>query len=206
MGKTLKLVVAGAGVLGVIAGFVLTDSFLTRFEAARFLADVRALRPGRASLQDVLHLRTKYKRFATLPESECDPDKCRVSFRFDNRWLFRIHAVPPTLFAGGITARDGMVSRIDLNLLSGLAYTAQVIDANVAPFGPPFEITLRESRPGVAVLLKVQLTPATPEKLRQEAYLFNLACLTRFGGCNDAHTMLPAMETGATAGGKNSTR
>jgi hypothetical protein len=197
--KSWKLLLAVVSVLGLFAAFVVSDSILTRFEAERFLDDVRLIRPGKASLSDLVHLTEKYSRFA-VKESPCEYGKCTVFFNFYNPWLYRVHAVPPTRFGGGITARNGTVSEVDLALQSGAAYDADVVDRRDESGVPAFAIVHRESAPGVLVFLKVSLTPAAPEEVRREAYLFNLACLTRFGGCNDAHAMLPAVKIGRPEG------
>jgi hypothetical protein len=176
----------------LFAGFVIAESFATRAKATEFLNDVKNLRPGRSSLGDLLHLKEKYNKFASLDSSGCVRNHCTVYFYFDNRWLYRVRAVAPVRFGGGVTVRDGTVCAINLALASNASYSAQVVDALAIPSEPPYVVSGRRSTSdGAFIDLKVHLTPAAPEQMRQNAYSFNLSCLTRFGGCKGGHAMLP---------------
>jgi len=193
--KSSKLICVAAGLLSLFAGFVFADSFVTRREASNFLRDVKLIRPGVSTIQELLQLRDKYHRFASAAEPGCNQDECTIYFHFYNTWLFRIHAVPPTEFGGGISARRGIVWKVDLALQSGRTYDAQVSDAALPTTIPPLEVFRRESRPGGELIgLQVRLGPGAPLEARLAAYQFNLGCLTQLGGCNDARAMLPKLD------------
>jgi hypothetical protein len=173
----------------VLVGLLVGQTFATRYQAAAFLSDVRALRPGRSSFGDLVRLRQKYKRFSSVDDLACNPNLCTMYFSFDNRWLYRLRVLPASRFGGGITIRDGLVYEVNLALSTSASYSAQVVDTS-APAAKAYTVSGRESTPGgTLIALKVHLTPAAAENLRQTAYSFNLACLTELGGCKDARAM-----------------
>lgn len=184
-----KMLLGSLALIMVFVGLVVGDTFVTRYQAAAFLNDVRALRPGKSSFEDLVRLRHNYERFSSVDDLACNPKLCRVYFNFDNRWLYRLRVLPASGFGGGITVRDSLVDEVNLGLSTSSGYSAQVVDTS-APAAKAYTVSRRESTPGgTLIALKVHLTPAASDNLRQTAYSFNLACLTEWGGCKDARAM-----------------
>jgi len=93
-----KILLGSSALIMVLMGLLVGETFATRYQAAGFLNDVRALRVGRSSFGDLVRLRQKYKRFSSVDSLACNPNLCTMYFSFDNRWLYRLRVLPASRF------------------------------------------------------------------------------------------------------------
>ncbi len=177
---------------------------LPRSHAAQLLRQLRAVQVSHTPFQRVEQLAAQYGGNAA-----CLGDNCL--FEFQNTWLQRLRLAPATQFSVMLQRRGspsdpggGEVGALDMAMLvsrgasragdGGAIASALVFDrAGAGPyrasitFGP-------DGRPGrTVVTLAAGATPAQ----RAQARAFNLACLTKLGGCRTSRQLLPEVWQGA---------
>lgn len=186
------IIICSLALITAVPALAAIQAFAARFDANQFLADVKRLRVGKSSLADLNTLAVKYRSYSTPDSIECDQKLCKIFFYFGNRWLWRVGLSPASRFGGGITAREGTISEIDLALVTDSAYSASVVEVLATPNSTPYKVEGRRALSGATdFTMTVRLTSAASEELRRKAYNFNLTCLTRLDGCKNARLMLP---------------
>jgi hypothetical protein len=189
-GSTKVLIVVSS--VATATALLFGPAYYVRLCAKQFLAEVEMLRPGKSSIQDIRLLERRYRRFVVPHDSPCTDEHCEIGFSFDNQWLARIHMAPGTVFGARITATSGKISSISIGLDTPPAYFTNVKEVAGQADSTPYKLTGRRATSGSAQFsLNVELTAAVSEGIRRSAYNFNLSCLTKVGGCNDARQMLP---------------
>jgi hypothetical protein len=168
----------------------LVQGYHARSMANRFLSDVRKLRVGQSTYDDVLRIQTNYKSRSSVEGKECDQNLCILDFSFDNRWLYHSGLVPGSRFTGSLTVRKGILDRVKLSLLSNPRNDAVTEEVPAAPNLSAYEVGGRKSGKAYSYVW-AQITSAASADDRQKAYAFNLACLTKWGGCKDSNELLP---------------
>jgi hypothetical protein len=190
--EDIRLLIWVLVLICVVPAAAIVRTFVVRRQAKHFLQDVVHIRVGESNLVELQRLASKYRNYAVQDGPRCDQDHCSFDFYFGNRWLWRIRLAPGTRFGGGITAQRGKITEIDLALQTGIAYTARVVESAATPGSTPFKVNGRRATSGdVDYTITIHLTSAASELERQKAYNFNLACLTRLLGCNNARLLLP---------------
>jgi hypothetical protein len=167
-------------------------AYHARAMAHGFLSDVRNLRIGQSTLDDVLRIRTNYESRSTVESNGCDQILCILDFAFDNRWLFHFGLAPGSMFTGSLTVRRGMLVRVRISLLSNPQNDAATEEVPAAPDLSAYEVGGKKfNLSHTYSYVWVRITSAATSDERQKAYAFNLACLTKWGGCKDSNELLP---------------
>jgi hypothetical protein len=190
--KAIRLLIWVLALICVVPVAAMARTFVVRWQAKNFLQDVMHIRVGESDFAELQKLANKYRSYAVQGSPRCDQDLCTFDFYFGNRWLWQIGLAPGTRFGGGITTQRGKITEIDLSLQTGIDCSAQVVESLGTPGSPAFKVDGRRATSGdVVYTMTIHLTSAASEQVRRKAYDFNLACLTKLRGCNNARLMLP---------------
>jgi hypothetical protein len=171
----------------------LGQAYRARARGNAFLSDVRQLRVGQSTYDDVLRIKTKYEGRSWSEDKACD-DQCIVNFSFDNKWLYHFGLVPGTMFIGGLTVSKGILVRIDLTFQSNPKFDAMTDEIPAKPNVLAYEVGGKQfiSRRAYSYVW-AHITSAASQDERQKVYAFNLKCLTKWGGCKDSNELLPIL-------------
>ena len=192
--KVLMTLGGAALLLSLLLICALGKAYRARAKGNAFLSDVRQLRVGQSTYDDVLRIKTKYEGRPWSEDKACDRDQCIVNFSFDNKWLYHFGLVPGTMFIGGLTVRQGTLVRIDLALQSNPTFDAMMEEISAEPNVLAYEVGGKQliSRPAYTYVW-AHITSAASQDERQKVYAFNLKCLTKWGGCKDSNELLPIL-------------
>jgi hypothetical protein len=195
-GKIVLTAFGAAGLLFLILlACALGQAYRARAMANAFLSDVRELRVGQSTYDDVLRIRTNYKNRSSVEASECDQNLCTLDFSFDNRWLYHFGLVRGSRFTGSLRVNKGVLVRVRLSLLSDPRNDAMTEEVPAAPDLSAYEVGGKKLNSGQGYsYVWAQITSAASTDERQRAYAFNLACLTKWGGCKDSNELLPILK------------
>jgi len=196
----LALVVATAVSLALAAGGVfaaLRAARRTASEAGRFVKDFIALEPGRSTFDDAVRVAKAYQnRWEGIPTDQglpsgCNWGRCDLAFIFENSWLHHLRLAPPTALYASVHISEGVVT------------SHYVLFGSAGEKMPFFEVMVTESRtvpPGEARRVRtlkrntwqevIELTPDATVSQREQAYAFNLSCLSKIGGCRTRDELL----------------
>jgi hypothetical protein len=183
---------AAAFLFSIPLACALEQAYRARERGEAFLSNVRRLRVGQSTYDDVVAIETRYKSQSSFYGDRCDRDLCDVDSLFGNKWLYELGLVPGAMFTGGLRVRRGILTRISVSVDSNPRYNATTEEIPADPGVSPYEFHGRsyvESE--TYAFIWVRITTAASEEERQKAYAFNLACLTKLGGCKDANEILP---------------
>jgi len=190
--KIALTILGGAALLfSILLTCALGQAYRARAEGDAFLSDVRGLRVGQSTYDDVLRIQTKYKSYSSVEGNRCDRDLCDVDFLSGNKWLYELGLVPGAMFTGGVRVRGGVLTRISVGFLSAPPYGAATEEIPADPSVSPYEVHGRVYSSETYAFISVRITSAASEDERQKAYAYNLACLTKLGGCKNANEILP---------------
>jgi hypothetical protein len=118
--KIALAILGGAALLfSILLACALGQAYYSRAEGYAFLSDVRGLRVGQSTYDDILRIQTKYKSYSSVEGNRCDRDLCDVDFLSGNKWLYELGLVPGAMFTGGVRVRGGVLTRISVGFLSG---------------------------------------------------------------------------------------
>ena len=181
--------------LSVLLACALVQAFEARADCNAFLSDIRNLRVGESTYDDVVRIHATYRNRSSVEGNTCERNLCILDFSFENIWLYHSGLVPGARFVGSLTIRNGVLVKVNLTLSSNPGYDATTTEEtsdnlNVKAYevgGRKFQSDQRYS------YVWAHITSAASEEQRRAAYAFNLACLTRFGGCKDANEILPIL-------------
>jgi hypothetical protein len=194
MSRKVLMTFGAAILLSLLPIWAMGQAYRARAKGNAFLWDVRQLRVGQSTYDDVLKIRTKYEGRSWSEDKACDRDQCNVNFSFDNKWLYRFGLVPGTMFIGGLTVSRGTLVRIDLALQSNPKFDAMMEEISAEPSVLAYEVGGKElvSRPAYSFVW-AHITSAASQDERDRVYAFNLKCLTKLGGCKDSNQLLPIL-------------
>jgi len=183
------LVAVGVASLIIVA---VTTTSLSRQEAESFIRVVTALRVGQDSAASLESLTTKFPGAAR--NGSCDLGNCTYFFDFDNYWLYRLHLASYTRLTCTLTAKGGKFYSRMIDFVSGSGpkgYAAVIREEPHLPEGmqKPFHVSRQWS--GARWRVYVDLTPEASADEHRAAYSLNVGCLSKLGGCKDAHELLP---------------
>lgn len=188
--------IALVSVAGLVGTLVIARAYIAQRSAERFLADFVHLNLGQSTQADAEHLARSHRRQLTI--EDCQTGICTFSFQFDNASLSLFRLAPKTILWAGITTKDNAVASKEVILRSGEelapfeARVHQRLD-QPEPLKTPYHVSKRWSG-GVPWKVTISLTPqATPDQTRR-AYLLDLSCLRRIGGCMDARQLSPEIQ------------
>src|SRR5258708_7957050 len=114
----LSTLACAALLFSILLACALGQAYHARSRANAFLSDVRKLRIGQSTYDDVLRIKTNYKNRSSVESNDCDRDLCVLDFSFENRWLYHLGLVPGTRFVGSLTVKKGVLVKVSLSLLS----------------------------------------------------------------------------------------
>lgn len=205
--------------VAVLCGVTILLSYRSAERNARraeiLLADFQTLRL-KASQRDVERFAEAHAGSGTK-EIKCDDPQrtaCDLVIRLDNRWLAKLHLVPPTNFAVGFTYSDGRVYRMAASIavhrvIPGtftMIYAAetseQLYDPEVGgePLRPIRKLAHNAPRVFIPWYAEQLLDERATEQQRKAAYSsLNLSCLYKF--CKDSEALAPSMWTTADKAG-----
>lgn len=191
----LKTFGAAALVTIILLACALGQAYHARTMAHRFLSEVRKLRVGQSTYDDVLRIQTNYKNRSSIESNSCDHNLCIVGFGFDNRWLYHFGLVPGSAFTGSLTVRKGVLVRVNLSLLSNPRIDATTEEVPAASGLSQYEVGGKKFNSGQNYsYVWAQITSAASDNERRKAFAFNLSCLTKWGGCKDSNELLPILK------------
>jgi hypothetical protein len=191
--KIVPAIFGGAALLfSILLACALGQAYRARANGDEFLSDVRKLRVGQSTYDNVLRIQTNYKSRSSVEGNGCDRNLCILDFSFENRWLYHFGLVPGSRFTGSLTVRRGILVKVSLSLLSNPRYDAATEETLADPNVSAYEVGGKKFNMGQAYsYVWAHITSDASEDQREKAYAFNLACLTKWGGCKDGNELLP---------------
>lgn len=187
------MIVLGAMLLA--CGVVAISLVRALRDAKGFMAAASRLELRNASDANVRELATKYRGTQI---GNCVSQHCTYLFSFQNVWLRRLRLAPRTWLSATLNVSEGtLVGRaVTFSSGSGLApFIAQTEEGAYRPHATsqPYEVSFNWSgRARWRVIVK--LTPLATTEEKHQAYSFNIGCLARIGGCEDAALLLPGIQ------------
>lgn len=166
----------------------------TEREAKALLADLQKLRVNESTSADLQTLAYKYKQYVDINSAAAST--YQFGFKFDNDLLLPVHWGNPMFFAVGMAVEDGRLKVLDVvaetgvfsNTKRGAFATEDVAMSAAACDGRNICFGNSISSDGTPLDVMVHLSPRASSEER--AYAFNLDCLSRFGGCQDARALI----------------
>jgi hypothetical protein len=176
--RRLLFIIAGlafALLLAIAAAFVLT--YRARAEAARYLRTVMELRID--TNYDIVVTQLRNAQVPLVLPSDCHRE-CRLSFDFDDKWLYRLRLASPAEFAGRLDFQDAKLVYKSTSIGRGVCCMAVVLESagkisrasvsNIDSSGHPLKIL-------------VNLSALDFSEYRRKAYGFNVACIGSMRAC-----------------------
>jgi hypothetical protein len=210
------LLFLGTIVLLVIGLFVVAywHTRRTAEEAKALLADLQLVHLN-GSLQDAQRFIDSHPGVKEVKCADPQRAQCDLVIRMNNRWLARLHALPPTDLGVWFTCSQGRVVRMGASIwvhrvIPGTSLLAYAADVTEEPSDPqlgqprPSVHKLANSAPGVFIpwFVNQRLDERATEAQRKAAYSsLNLSCLYKLGGCKDAEALAPSTWTAADKAG-----
>jgi hypothetical protein len=195
--KIIPTIFGGAALLfSTLLACALWQAYRARANGDEFLSDVRKLRVGQSTYEDVLRIQANYKSRSSVQGNACDRNLCILDFCFENNWLYHFGLVPGSRFIGSLMVRRGILVKVSLSLLSDPRYDAMTEETPADPNVSVYDVGGRKFSTGQAYsYVWAHITSAASEDERQKAYAFNLSCLTKWGGCKDSNELLPIFKS-----------
>jgi len=190
------ILAATAAILLTLLAVAFAQAYRARAFGNEFLADVRNLRVGQSTYQDVLRVQAKYRPRSSSELGNCEQNLCDMAFSGGNEQLYRLGLVPGDVFIGSLRVRQGVLVKIGISYQSNSHYDANTEETVGGPGGLACEVggkAIASERTYSYVWARI--TSATTPGERQKAYAYNLDCLTKWGGCKDANKILPILRS-----------
>ncbi len=187
------ILTAAAAICLALLAVAFAQAYRARAFGNEFLADVRNRRVGQSTYQDVLRVQAKYRSRSSSEPGDCDQNLCDMAFSGGNERLYRLGLVPGAKFIGSLRVQQGLLVEIGVSYQANShfnAYTEETIDSAVNPYQVGGK---RGSSPPAYSYVWARITSAAAPAQREKAYAYNLACLTKLGGCKDANKILPIL-------------
>lgn len=170
------------------------QAYHARHFSNAFLSDVRKLHLGQSTYDDVLRIHAKYKSRALVDGDGCNTNSCTIDFSDDNKWLYYFGLVPGARFSASLAVKQGVLVKIGLSLNSDPHYDASTDETLADPDTSPYEVGGKKLLSGRAYsYVWARITSAATPDEREKAYAFNMACLTKLGGCKNSNEILPIL-------------
>lgn len=183
--------------------FVYAATRHVKIEAQRFVTEMKMLTVGISTTKNVEELA---KRHADAVSDErkiigsryaCTTSDCEVGFLYENSWLRRIKLSPPVWIWATLRAKNGILvyRRIEMGSGRGPAFFLARVTEQVGPNSEP-QFSVSPLWSGGKWRVTVDIAPAATPEQHDQAYGFNLDCLSNLGGCSDASGLLPTVSWG----------
>jgi hypothetical protein len=193
-----------AASVAVLAGVCIVTTSSTERAAAAFLADVRQGQVGQPPSAGIVSLPEHYRAAMANHEQRigqvgtaCKRDECDMAFLFDNRWLRRLRLAPSVWMRARVGIHQGVLTYRIIEMGSGgLAFFEASVSDQMQPAdgNQPFSVGRLWS--GGRWREHITITPAATDQQRKQAFGFNIRCLSKVGGCQDALELLPTVPWG----------
>ena len=185
------------GIIAVAAAVVVTliaATLNTKKDAAALLSELEHVQVGQASFEEVQAIARRFSSHVLKGTGSCTPTECNLTLDFENVWLRRLHLAPATTFGAVLLVRSGRVYYLGAGMTLYLG--SEVISASTTMFEgdhrrPAYSVVTKrglDNRPWQAL---IHLTPEATPSQHKVAFLFNLGCLDKIGGCKDSSDLLP---------------
>jgi hypothetical protein len=185
-----------------VAGVVLISilfAYHERRQAERLLSSLNEVRVGTTNQVTAIQATEGFRRYRT---EYSGPDIKQIQFLFNNIGINWLRLARYTEFRVYLTFKDGiLVGKYAVEAVPSTGYSASVEETvrgfgfvdGVAPAQHPNHIVLGATRnaQGVSKRIIIRDDNSYGDAGRRQDWEFNLACLTRFGGCGDARLFLP---------------
>ncbi len=183
--------------------YVKWQAWQTRRNAEILLVELRKMKVGETSLEDVRQLvaSTRSRFLAKGSDPFCQDEFCTFTFDYYTGILgklsfwhlhpWRLYLTPaPVGFSANLVVHGNRLVRIGMLLSSDvIPYTvsANVTDEvpEISPVHEPYIYELRQSE------ISIYIKPSATAAQREAAYSFNLHCMDEIGGCRDETLLLP---------------
>ncbi|MFY9531583.1 MAG: hypothetical protein WBC04_10695 [Candidatus Acidiferrales bacterium] len=195
-----------AVLFAAVCGYTKWQAYESRKGAEAFLADLRRIKVGEATLADVQQLARTHSRFLWKGDPYYKDEWWSVDFLYESYhgnnnilrrirlWrldLWRFHLAPEDcIFTVSFDVHRDRLERTTMMLSSDYmprTFSATVTDEvpEISPVGQPYVV--EDARPQyISIYIKPSATPAQ----RDYAYSFNLKCMDKIGGCRDKNELL----------------
>jgi hypothetical protein len=159
----------------------------TRQRAEHVLAQVRSIRVGQSfdPLKQSISLQN-------TGQFVCSDNRCSMESEFTNSWLSKLRLAPPTLFRVNVASEGDRVISLQVGEYIDQQASASTTEGSIG-YGPepPCAPHRRETRFGEPWRVVIFVTPSCSGEQIERAYAYNLACLSKLGGCKNARDLLP---------------
>lgn len=190
----LSIFAAAVLVFITLLSYAFGQAYRAREFGNTFLSDVRKLHVSQSTYADVLRIQTKYRSRSLIEGDGCNKNLCIIDFSDDNKWLYHFGLVPGARFSAGLTVKQGILVKISLSLFSNPHYDASTDETVAEPSVSSYQIGGKKLISGRAYsYVWARITTAATSDEREKAYAFNLACLTKLGGCKNSNEILPLL-------------
>ncbi len=195
--RILKLIILSSGIL--VAGMILTvvyagyKAISARKDAERLLSDLRGLRVGESSLEEVGRIANAHHRYLVASTSKCDGDTCYFDFLYYNSPLSRLGISSRVAFGVRVQVFRRQVDVIILDMHCGTrpqffgVYVMEATQGSSPDQGPFVISNVRRE------VTWVRLTREASQAQRDKAFSLSLGCFTHVGRCRTKGELLPAM-------------
>jgi hypothetical protein len=185
------------GITAVVAAFavaLIAATLNTKRNAEALLSELEHVQVGQAGSEEVQAIATRFSSHVLKGSGSCTPTECNLTLGFENAWLRRLHLAPATTFGAVLLVRSGRVYY--LNAAMALYSRSEVISASTTLSEedyaqPAYSVVTRRGLDNHPWQALVHLTPEATASQHKLAFLFNLACLDKIGGCKDSSDLLP---------------
>ena len=195
----------------VIALAIITTAFVfcwKRTRAARLLDEVKTQHWSTMNFEKARAISERYGGHpGTFGRSgmPCIASSCRFDIEISNFPLDYLHLAPKTVFDVSIHVKDDSVDTVSAALLSVIALGSPPEQSPIGAHVGERMTQIDSAVPGYISTINVVdnalpeksviaigLTPAATPYEKRAAYDFNLACLTKLGGCKSVREFLPS--------------
>lgn len=195
--RTRKFVILCLGALAVVAfacvSYAKWKAYATRRDADMLLSQLRNLRAGESTFDDVQRIAEKHHRFSVSKGPPCSSDVCYFDFLYTNSLLARLGLASRTEMGIRVQVYKGRVDAIIMDLVCGVRpnlHGVYIVDGSRQPpqGQPPFEISNIRGE-----TTWVHLTPAASTVQRDRSYSLDLKCFDHLGACRSKADLLPTL-------------
>lgn len=192
-----KRVVAGVSVLTVILAGTVTCTWLLcpTVRAHKVLSSISDLQVDRSTFDDS---RKVAASIGAIPSNACSPADCLWYIRIDNVAIPRIWRRREVSFSAEFQVRNAVLSERNFSMQVGTGQNVPLAEVEeqehwrITP--EPVFVTTQTTDGNPHYRVSVKLTPAAPPDVRRRYLSFNLNCLWKYGGCEDARDLLPTVD------------
>jgi hypothetical protein len=205
LNSRMRLFLLAGVVLALVVTTIATYLYGKRTKAEQILDEVRTERWSSLNFESAKEISQKYGGYpGTFARNDvpCTASSCRFDVSVTNFPLDYLHLAPKTGFYVSVRVKNNSVDAVSCSLLSvvtagsppqGAPLGAHVQDdiALMDPTVPGYISTFGTGAVPGGSTINVGITAAATPDEKRAAFDFNMACLTKLGGCKSARDFLP---------------